>query len=136
MGVRTRAPLSVHADEAFPSGRRETPHGKTNPGDVVSGGRIAQASAPSQIRYGGADHLLWNGAVNRTPALIVRPHTSGKVAAAANTALSNHVPLSVRAGGHDWADNLDPQRWTNEWTNVEQNDGTYARIAQKWLGQP
>jgi hypothetical protein len=87
MGVRTRAPLSVHADEAFPSGRRETPHGKTNPGDVVSGGRIAHASAPSQIRYGGADdHLLWNGAVNRTPALIVRPHTSDEVAAAVLTA--------------------------------------------------
>jgi hypothetical protein len=42
---------------------------------------------PSRIRYGGADdHLLWNDAVDRTPALIVRPHTSGEVAAAVLTA--------------------------------------------------
>jgi cyclohexadienyl dehydratase len=27
------------------------------------------------------------------------------------------------------------QQWVNEWLNLAQNDGTYARIAQKWLGQ-
>jgi cyclohexadienyl dehydratase len=27
------------------------------------------------------------------------------------------------------------QQWVNEWLNIAQNDGTYARIAQKWLGQ-
>ena len=27
------------------------------------------------------------------------------------------------------------QQWVNEWLNIAQNDGTYARIAQKWIGQ-
>jgi cyclohexadienyl dehydratase len=26
------------------------------------------------------------------------------------------------------------QQWVNQWLNVVQNDGTYAHIAQKWLG--
>jgi cyclohexadienyl dehydratase len=26
------------------------------------------------------------------------------------------------------------QQWVNEWLNIAQNDGTYARIAKKWLG--
>jgi cyclohexadienyl dehydratase len=26
------------------------------------------------------------------------------------------------------------QQWVNEWLNIAQNDGTYARISQKWLG--
>lgn len=26
------------------------------------------------------------------------------------------------------------QQWTNQWLNIAQNDGTYAHIAQKWLG--
>ena len=27
------------------------------------------------------------------------------------------------------------QQWVNEWLNIAQNDGTYARIAQKWIDQ-
>jgi cyclohexadienyl dehydratase len=27
------------------------------------------------------------------------------------------------------------QQWTNQWLNIIQNDGTYARVAQKWLGR-
>lgn len=26
------------------------------------------------------------------------------------------------------------QQWVNEWLNIAQNDGTYARISQRWLG--
>ena len=58
----------------------------------------------SRIRYGGADdHPLWNGAVKRKPALLIRPHSSAEVAAAVLTARSHDLPLSVRGGGHDWA---------------------------------
>ena len=58
----------------------------------------------SRIRYGSADdRLLWNGAVTRVPALIVRPHTPAEVAAAVLTARSHELPLSVQGGGHDWA---------------------------------
>jgi hypothetical protein len=58
----------------------------------------------SRIRSGGADDRpLWNGAVKRTPALLVRPHSSAEVAAAVLTARSHDLPLSVRGGGNDWA---------------------------------
>jgi FAD/FMN-containing dehydrogenase len=58
----------------------------------------------SRIRYGSADdHLLWNGAVKRAPALFVRPHNSAEVAVAVLTARSHGLPLSVHAGGQDWA---------------------------------
>jgi FAD/FMN-containing dehydrogenase len=58
----------------------------------------------SRILYGGADEgRLWNGAVKRVPALIVRPHSPAEVAAAVRAARSHDLPLSVRAGGNDWA---------------------------------
>lgn len=59
---------------------------------------------PGRIRYGGADdRRVWNGAVTRVPALTVRPHTAAEVSAAVITARSHDLPLSVLAGGHDWA---------------------------------
>jgi cyclohexadienyl dehydratase len=27
------------------------------------------------------------------------------------------------------------QQWIDEWLNIAQNDGTYAAISQKWMGQ-
>jgi FAD/FMN-containing dehydrogenase len=59
---------------------------------------------PGRIRYGGADdRRLWDGAVTRVPALTVRPHTPAEVSAAVLTARRHDLPLSVLAGGHDWA---------------------------------
>ncbi|SCG46282.1 FAD-binding oxidoreductase [Micromonospora coxensis] len=46
---------------------------------------------------------LWNGAVDRTPALIARCRDADEVAAVLRIARRCRVPLSVRAGGHDWA---------------------------------
>ncbi|MFI6264174.1 FAD-binding oxidoreductase [Micromonospora sp. NPDC051006] len=46
---------------------------------------------------------LWNGAVDRTPALVARCHDADEVALAVRVATGCHLPLSVRAGGHDWA---------------------------------
>jgi hypothetical protein len=59
---------------------------------------------PDRVLYGGADDRpIWNGAVSRVPALIVRPHTPTEVASAVRTARSHDLPMSVRGGGNDWA---------------------------------
>jgi FAD/FMN-containing dehydrogenase len=56
-----------------------------------------------RVRYGGSDDFrIWNGAVNRVPALIVRPHTPAEVGSAVLTARSHDLPLSVLVGGNDW----------------------------------
>jgi FAD/FMN-containing dehydrogenase len=46
---------------------------------------------------------VWNGAVDRRPAVIVRCARSADVAASVRVAREHALPLSVRAGGHDWA---------------------------------
>ena len=46
---------------------------------------------------------IWNGAVDREPALIVCAETAAEVQAAVLTARDDRLPLSVRGGGHDWA---------------------------------
>ena len=57
-----------------------------------------------RVLYGGADdRRIWNGAVKRFPALIVRPQTPAEVRTAVLAARSHDLPLSVRGGGYDWA---------------------------------
>ncbi|ATO17313.1 FAD-linked oxidoreductase [Micromonospora sp. WMMA2032] len=56
----------------------------------------ADAGYPDAVR-------LWNGAPAATPALVARVGDAGEVARAVRVAGRCHVPLSVRAGGHDWA---------------------------------
>jgi len=46
---------------------------------------------------------LWNGAVQRTPALIVRARDEVDVMTAVRAAQDSQLPLSIRGGGHDWA---------------------------------
>jgi FAD/FMN-containing dehydrogenase len=46
---------------------------------------------------------IWNGAVTSRPALVVRARTQDDVQAAVGAARRDGLPLSVRAGGHDWA---------------------------------
>src|SRR5215813_132251 len=46
---------------------------------------------------------IWNGAVTSLPALAVRARTQDDVQAAVRAARRHGLPLSVRAGGHDWA---------------------------------
>ncbi|MEV4350721.1 FAD-binding oxidoreductase [Actinoplanes sp. NPDC049596] len=46
---------------------------------------------------------VWNADVVRRPALISRCTTAAEVSAAVRLAREKGLPLSVRAGGHDWA---------------------------------
>jgi FAD/FMN-containing dehydrogenase len=46
---------------------------------------------------------LWNGAVDRRPAMVAQPASTAEVAAAVQYARANGLPISVRGGGHDWA---------------------------------
>ncbi|WUH98188.1 FAD-binding oxidoreductase [Spirillospora sp. NBC_00431] len=46
---------------------------------------------------------LWNGAVSRRPAVVVRCAGTGDVQAGVRTAREYGLPLSVRGRGHDWA---------------------------------
>jgi len=45
---------------------------------------------------------VWNAAVRHRPALVVRPRSAAEVAVAVEVAREHGLPLSVRAGGHDW----------------------------------
>ncbi|MFS0700954.1 FAD-binding oxidoreductase [Cellulomonas sp. 179-A 4D5 NHS] len=50
-----------------------------------------------------AARAVWNGAVDRRPAVVVRCADAQDVRTALLVAREHGVPLSVRGGGHDWA---------------------------------
>jgi len=47
--------------------------------------------------------LLWNGAVEHSPAVLVACHSPEHVRAALQRAREEELPVSVLGGGHDWA---------------------------------
>ena len=47
-----------------------------------------------------AARAVWNGMIDRYPAVIVRPRTTGEVAAAVLLAADHDLPVAVRGGGH------------------------------------
>ena len=49
-----------------------------------------------------AARQVWNGAVDRRPAILARCLDEADVAAAVRIARDHDLPLSVRSGGHDW----------------------------------
>ena len=57
---------------------------------------------PGDAEYEGA-RRVWNGVVNREPALIALCETVQDIRAAVREARAQGLPLSVRGGGHDWA---------------------------------
>lgn len=46
---------------------------------------------------------VWNGMIDRSPAMIVRPADTEDVIAAVNLARESGLPLAVRGGGHNAA---------------------------------
>ncbi|HWG02055.1 MAG TPA: FAD-binding oxidoreductase [Trebonia sp.] len=77
--------------------------------DVVAASAAAELATyldRGQVLVGGAGYeaarAVWNGAVDRHPAVIVRPWTRGDVQATIRTAREHQLPLSVRGGGYDW----------------------------------
>jgi FAD/FMN-containing dehydrogenase len=62
-------------------------------------GRVLRPGEPG---FGEAT-LLWNGMIEKSPALVVQPTGTADVAAAVRFARDRRIPLSVRAGGHNVA---------------------------------
>jgi FAD/FMN-containing dehydrogenase len=60
------------------------------------------STVPGSAEYESA-RRVWNRAVDRRPAVIVRCANEQDVVAAVLSARERGLPLSVRAGGHDWA---------------------------------
>jgi hypothetical protein len=57
---------------------------------------------PTDAPYDGA-RRIWNGVVDRQPAVIARCTQAQDVVVAVRVAREHGLPLSVRGGGHDWA---------------------------------
>ena len=78
--------------------------------EVVSDSAVAELGSgltgdvitPDHAAYEQA-RKVWNGAIDRRPALIVRPTTSGEVATTIGFALRHGLELAVRGGGHAYA---------------------------------
>ena len=60
-------------------------------------------STPADHGYAGAT-AIWAKPVGRTPRAVVHCRTAEDVALAIRAARDCNLPLSVRGGGHDWAD--------------------------------
>jgi len=75
-----------------------------DPADVASfrskfGGTVV---APGEPEYDTA-RAIWNGAIDRKPALIARCHNAEQVAQAIRFARAHGLELSIRGGGHNYA---------------------------------
>ncbi|MFF0252397.1 FAD-binding oxidoreductase [Micromonospora zamorensis] len=66
---------------------------------ALFGDRLHEPGDPAYV----TTTTLWNGAVQRTPALVAHCLDADEVADAVRVAAQCHLPLSVRSGGHDWA---------------------------------
>ena len=60
--------------------------------------------APGDLGYDDA-RAVWNGSIDKRPALIVRPVWAADVIDAVNYARAEGLPLAVRCGGHSVAGN-------------------------------
>jgi FAD/FMN-containing dehydrogenase len=67
--------------------------------ELRHGGFSSQLITPLDGRYEGARHV-WNGGIDRRPALIAQCATAHDVALVVATARDRGLPLAVRGGGH------------------------------------
>ncbi len=70
--------------------------------DRLRSGFRGQLIWPGDDGYDAA-RRVWNGAIDRRPALIARASGTGDVIAAVRFARENDLPVSVRGGGHSAA---------------------------------
>ncbi len=89
-----------------------THHTRARPSDTVardarramSGGFSGELIGPASPAYEIARHV-WNGMIDRYPALIARCATAADVAAAVRFGVERGLPIAVRGGGHNVAGN-------------------------------
>ncbi|HWJ45049.1 MAG TPA: FAD-dependent oxidoreductase, partial [Gaiellaceae bacterium] len=72
--------------------------------DAAAASRFAEAFSGQIVRRGDPGYddarVVWNGMIDRYPALVVRPESPGDVAAAVRFAREGELPIAVRSGGH------------------------------------
>jgi FAD/FMN-containing dehydrogenase len=68
---------------------------------------LSTEMSPDQVMVSGPGYddarRLWNAAIDRRPAVVVRATAPVDVQVAVRVARRHDLPISVRAGGHDWA---------------------------------
>jgi FAD/FMN-containing dehydrogenase len=79
----------------------------STPGDKLTRTRLHAMMQGRVVSRGDDDYprtrKIWNGAVEKQPALFAVCETSADAQAAVRSARQHGLPLSVRGGGHDWA---------------------------------
>ncbi|MEV3989106.1 FAD-binding oxidoreductase [Streptomyces sp. NPDC049837] len=74
----------------------------TGPGAELRAAVRGTVLLPGDAAYDSA-RRIWNGAVDRRPAVLVRCADGRDVATAIRVAREHGLPLAARGGGHDWA---------------------------------
>src|SRR4051794_29278565 len=69
---------------------------------VLRNGFEGAVLVPGDEGYDGA-RAIWNGAIDRRPAVIAQPATAASVAAAVRFAQQSSLEISVRGGGHNFS---------------------------------